>query len=318
MSKIEKALSRARGDKSLVVVPGGQQGSDRAQHDSQNRDLVTSESASAELQSRAKSASAIALMRESNPRDKSELTLQRIIYPEMAENSTVQAFREIRTKVLQKTHGKNCIIMVTSVTSKAGSTFVATNLGVAFAFDAGKTALLVDCNLRNPGFQQLFPDSSPLGITDYLEKGDIDVADIIHPVGIERLRVIPAGDKREIPSEHFTSARMRHLLDGIRQRYAERFIILDAPPMSDTADTQIIAELSDYVVLVVPYGRVTSGQVDACVKSLDSKKLLGIVFNNEPHVPDLEWKNLWRASLLSLFNRLVLLAEKIRNAVRKK
>ena len=236
----------------------------------------------------------------------------------MSENSTVQAFREIRTKVLQKTQGKNCIIMVTSVSNKAGSTFVATNLGVAFAFDAGKTALLVDCNLRNPGFQQFFPGSSPLGITDYLEKGEIDVADIIHPVGIERLRVIPAGDKREIPSEYFTSARMRQLLDGIRQRYAERFIILDAPPMSETADTQIIAELCDYVLLVVPYGRVTSGQVDACTKSLDSKKLLGIVFNNEPHVPVLDWKEMWRDSVLLVVNRLVLLAEKIKNVVRKK
>lgn len=318
MSKIEKALRRARGDKSLVLVPDGQQGGDRALHDNQSRDLVTSESVATEFKSWAKSATAIALMREPSPRDKSELMLQHIIFPEMAENSTVQAFREIRTKVLQKTQGKNCIIMVTSVSNMAGSTFVATNLGVAFAFDAGKTALLVDCNLRNPGFQQLFPDGSPLGITDYLEKGEIDVADIIHSVGIERLRVIPAGDRREIPSEYFTSARMRQLLDGIRQRYAERFIILDAPPMSETADTQIIAELCDYVLLVVPYGRVTIGQVDACVKSLDNKKLLGIVFNNEPHVPDLDWKELWKASILSVFNRLVLLAEKIKNVVRKK
>lgn len=318
MSKIEKALSRARGDKNLVVVQGGQQSGDRTQSGSQNRELVASGHAASDLNLRAKSASAIALMREQNLRDKSELTLQHIIHPDMAENSTVQAFRDIRTKVLQKTNGKNCVIMVTSVTSQAGSTFVSTNLGMAFAFDAGKTALLIDCNLRNPGFQKLFPEGSPPGLTDYLEKGEMDVAEIIHSVGIERLRVIPAGDKREIPSEYFTSTRMRQLLDKIRQRYAERFIFLDAPSTSETADTRILAELCDFIVLVVPYGKVTSGQIDDCVKSLDSKKLLGIVFNNEPHVPDMNWKELWKESFVLLLDQLALLSRRIKNVARKK
>lgn len=317
MSKIEKALQRARGEKSLVVVQGNQQATDR-QTGSQNRDMVAPEHAASDLKLRAKSASAIALMREQNLRDKAELTLRHIINPEMANNSTVQAFRDVRTKVLQKTNGKNCVIMVTSVTGQAGSTFVATNLGMAFAFDAGKTALLVDCNLRNPGFQKLFPDGNPPGLTDYLEKGEMDIAEIIHAVGIERLRVIPAGDKREIPSEYFTSSRMRQLLDTIRQRYVERFIILDAPSTSETADTRILAELCDFIILVVPYGGVTSGQIEDCVKSLDSKKLLGIVFNNEPHVPDLDWKELWKATFTLTLNRLQLLARKIQDVVRKK
>ena len=253
-------------------------------------------------------------MNEPSLRDKSELALQHIIHPEMAENGTVQAFREIRTRILQKTHGRNCTIMVTSVTGDSGSTFVATNLAVAFAFDAGKTALLVDCNLRNPGLQGLFPGKAPLGLTDYLEKADLEVADIIHPIGIERLRVIPAGDQREVPSEYFTSLRMNQMLDGIRQRYAERFILIDAPPMSETADTQILAELCDYVLLVVPYGKVTNGQVDACIKAIDSKKLLGMVFNNEPNVPRLDWRELLKTSFAPLRNWLLQLTRTIRNA----
>jgi protein-tyrosine kinase len=249
MSKIEKALQRARNEKGLVVVDGHKRTGEPAQPPSQRRDLVMPRSTTAEPKSRADSAAAIALMHEPSLRDKSQLMLQRIIHPEMAENSTVKAFRDIRTRILQKTHGQNCVIMVTSVTVDSGSTFVATNLGVAFAFDAGKTALLVDCNLRKPGLQKLFSDGAPLGITDYLEKADLDVADIIHPIGIERLRVIPAGGQREIPSEYFTSIRMKQMLQSVRQRYAERFIFIDAPPMSETADTHILAELCDYVIL---------------------------------------------------------------------
>lgn len=298
MSKIEKALGRARNEKGLAVVGGRQRAGEPV---SQSRDLVTSDGTAAELKSYTDSAEAISRMKEPSLRGKADLTLQRIIHPEIGENSIIQAFREIRTRILQKTHGRNCVLMVTSVVGDSGSTFVATNLGVAFAFDSSKTALLVDCNLRNPGLQKLFPNKTPLGLTDYLEKADLDVTDIIHPVGIERLRVIPAGDRREIPSEYFTSIRMKQMLESIRQRYVERFIIIDAPPMSETADTQILAELCDYVLLVVPYGKVTNGQIDACIKSIDSKKLLGVIFNNELSVPSLDWKQILKTSFVPLW-----------------
>jgi len=317
MSKIEKALGRARNEKGLVVVGSSRRSGEQGSPGSQSRDLVTAEGRTATNISRVDSTAAIALMNEPKLRGMSELALQRIIYPDMAENSTVQAFREIRTRILQKTNGQNSIIMVTSVTGDSGSSFVTTNLGVAFAFDASKTALLVDCNLRNPGLQRLFPDKVPLGITDYLEKADLDVADIIHPIGIERLRVIPAGDQREIPSEYFTSLRMRQMLVNIRQRYAERFIFIDAPPVSETADTQILAELCDYILLVVPYGKVTNSQVEAGIKSIDSKKLLGIVFNNEPNVPAIDWKAMLMASLDLLKNKLFQLTKIIRNAAHR-
>jgi Mrp family chromosome partitioning ATPase len=120
----------------------------------------------------------------------------------------------------------------------------------------------------------------------------MDVDEIIHPVGIERLRIIPSGGRREIPSEYFTSLKMKQLIESIKQRYRERYIILDAPPMTESADTQILAELCDYIVLVVPYGRVTESQVDVCAKAIGEKKLVGIVFNNEPVPPALKWRNI--------------------------
>ena len=82
------------------------------------------------------------------------------------------------------------------------------------------------------------------------------------------------------------------MFENIRRRYAERFVILDAPPMTDSADTKILADLCDYVLLVIPYGRATQAQIDESIKSIDSAKFLGIVFNNEPRLPDLDWKSL--------------------------
>lgn len=284
MSKIEKALKRSGGGRQLTVVrPTTDQTTA-----SKSRQMAAL--ASSELEARAQSTGAIATMREQAPRSKGELDAARIIYPEMGESPTVKSFREIRTKILQATLGRNCTVMVTGVTAKSGTTFVATNLSAAFAFDEGKTALLVDCNLRNPQLHQLIRGDSANGLADYLENSAMDPADIIHPIGIERVRVIPAGGRREAPGEYFTSVKMKQLLETVRNRYPERFIILDSPPMTESADTQILADLCDYIVLVVPYGTVTRSHVDACVKAMDRNKLLGIVFNNEPRLPDFRRK----------------------------
>jgi Mrp family chromosome partitioning ATPase len=124
-----------------------------------------------------------------------------------------------------------------------------------------------------------------------MENPEMDVADVIYPVGIERLRIIPSGGRREIPAEYFTSLKMKRLLDSVKQRYQERFVIIDAPPMTESADTQILSELCDFVILVVPYGRVTDNEIDSSIKAVGDKKLLGVVFNDEPSLPDSRW--LW-------------------------
>lgn len=292
MSKIEKALNKARtaGVLRVVAMPAQSEAP-------QSEAPPTSRAIVPNLGQRANSLDvsrdAISRMREKQLLAPNVLAENRIIYPELGENATVRAFRELRTKILQKTRGGNCTIMVTSVTGQGGCSFVALNLGAAFAFDAGKTALVMDCNFRNPSLHNLFGSERQHGLTDYLEHSEIDIAAIIHSVGIERLRVIPAGGKREIPAEYFTTAKMKELLDSITRRYPERFVILDAPPMTETADTRILAELCDFVLLVVPYGKVTESQISAGAKAIGDKKLLGVVFNNEPRPPVIHWKKLF-------------------------
>ena len=284
MSKIEKALNKARTTGSLRVV-SPQPASPGEIH----VDATAASNVTALIEQRASSSEAIARMQEKTPLSKQALSRHRVIYPELGESGTVRAFREIRTKIIQKSQGRNCVIMVTSVTGGGGSSFVSLNLGVAFAFDAGKTALLLDCNLKNPSLHRFFGTGTFHGLTDYMENPEMDVADVIHPVGIERLRVIPSGGKREIPAEYFTSHKMKRLIEDIKQRYRERYVLIDAPPMTESADTQILADLCEYVVLVVPYGRVTDAEIDTCIKAIGEKKLVGVVFNNEPALSEFGW-----------------------------
>lgn len=275
MSKIEKALNKAREERrnlQLVPVPGTGGGpvtgtalvADRAGHPETIARMAVGEA------------------RLLSPGDLLELG---IIHPELAEDPTVEVFRELRTKIVHQSQGRNGVILVTGVSRGSGSSFVAQNLGAAFAFDAGKTVLVIDCNLKNPSVHRLIGDVSAPGLTDYLQEPELDIAKIIQPVGIARYRAIAVGGQGKTPAEYFTSLKMKHLVDSVRRRYGERFIILDGPPMSDVADIRILSELSDYVLVVARYGRGTNAQIENCLNAVSDKKLLGIVFNDEPHIP---------------------------------
>lgn len=282
MSKIEEALKKIRAQSN---------GSMPKAMTETRRQLVpsvdNSADASTELSLHVSSGHQIARMHESRHMGKTDLINNRIIFPAMDDAQVINAFREARTKIVQATKGRNCSILVTSTSKEAGCSFVALNLAVAFTFDEAKTALLMDCSIQQPAYQGLMTEGPVLGLGDYLESEDVQVDQIIHSVGIPRLRVIPAGQNTATDHEYFTSLRMRLLLKGIRERYPDRYIIMDAPPIMEAADTRILADICDYVLLVVPYGRATEAQIGAVVKAIGKQKLLGIIFNDEPRLPKL-------------------------------
>ena len=275
MSKIEKALSRAReGRDNLQVVPVAGAG-------------VVPAPGTAIVAGSAAHPETIPRMAKNEVRllGAGDLAQRGIIQPQLGEDPAVQVFRDLRTKIIQQSQGQNAVILVTSVSQGCGSSFIAQNLGAAFAFDMGKTALLIDCNLKSPSVHKLLANASAPGLTEYFENPDLDIKEIIHPVGIARYRVITAGKRREIIGEHFTSEKMKHLMDTLRRRYQERFIIMDGPPMSKIADIRVLSDLADWVLVVARYARSTNTQIANCLDAISEKKQIGIVFNEEPRFP---------------------------------
>jgi protein-tyrosine kinase len=209
-----------------------------------------------------------------------ELDERKIIYPGMSNSTILNTFREIRTKLVQAADKKNFVLMVTSVCNKGGSSFIAMNMAAVFALDPTKTSLLIDCNLYQPTAHNLLGVQPDFGLTDYLVKSELDVDDIIYASGVNRLRIIPVGEHIEGGAEHFTTDRMQKFVSSIRERYPDRFIIIDAPPVGLSAEGRILAELSDYSLLVVPYGKVTDQQINEGLNAAGKNKVAGIIYNN--------------------------------------
>ncbi len=239
------------------------------------------------LEVKLKSAQQIALMKEPLPQIASQLRARKIIYPEMKDRDVLDTFRRLRTKLLQISAGDNFIVMLTPVVPGSGASFSATNLAVAFALDNTKTALVVDCNFRNPVQHQRFGVGGTrelIGLTDYIENPDTldpegwSVDDIIYPTGIKRVSVVPVGKRREVSQEYVASAHMEAFFAEVRNRYPDRFIFVDAPSISESPDAMVLADLCDMVVLCVGYGKTTLNRIAQVAAEFGDEKLAGVIF----------------------------------------
>ncbi|MES2625853.1 MAG: AAA family ATPase [Pseudomonadota bacterium] len=210
---------------------------------------------------------------------KEELQSYGLIHPAMEDLDVVNAFRNLRTSLLNKMEQYNSTLMVTAITPDGGASFVATNLAAAFTFDHQKTAMLIDCNFQDPALAEKFNLDFKYGLKDFISGKVNDISQIVYSTGIQRLRLIPSGNQESDVVEFFTGERMFSFLSEVRSRYSNRIIIIDAPPILDSADTKILAELADYILLVVPYKGVTTNLINRTLNSIDKTKIVGMILN---------------------------------------
>jgi exopolysaccharide/PEP-CTERM locus tyrosine autokinase len=209
-----------------------------------------------------------------------ELLEKKIIFANSPHRQELNTFRNLRTKLLELSKGQNFSIVVSSPQPEGGTSFIATNLAAAFALDTSKTAVIIDCHIRHPSLHETFELFPEYGLTDFLESPDLGIGSIIYPSGIKRLRVIPAGQKRESGAEFFTSFRMKQFLNAVKKRYPDRFIIIDSPSVIESPDSKILSELCNYTLLVIPRGKLTESTILEAASAYSPEKLAGVVFND--------------------------------------
>lgn len=212
---------------------------------------------------------------------RAELDHMKILHQSVSNDQRLKVFRELRTRLYTKAGGKNFVCLVTSVMPKGGCTYVVNNLAAAIALDKTRTSMVVDCNYYSPSAEALIVTDTDAGLTDYLDSPGMGVESIVYASGLPRVRVVPVGGNREGATERLSSKRMHTCLQEIKTRYADRFILIDSPPVGEySADIRILASMCDFVVLVVPYGKVTESQVQFCIDAIGKNRLAGMVFNH--------------------------------------
>lgn len=195
---------------------------------------------------------------------------------------TAEEYRKLKSVLVKLTKGdgffKNTI-MVTSAVPNEGKTLTALNLAISLAQEFDHTVLLVDADLRRPSIQSYLNVNSKCGFSDYL-LGEIDIGDTIIGTGIGKLSVIPAGRTIPNPVELFTSHKMRDLIEEMKYRYNDRYLIFDTPPILPFAETRSLAHLVDGVLFVVKERLASQENIKEAVEALKGCELLGIIYND--------------------------------------
>ncbi|MCP3689861.1 MAG: hypothetical protein GY784_15760 [Gammaproteobacteria bacterium] len=219
-------------------------------------------------------------MRENQNLGSHNLQEKRIVHQSMEKPGILNVFREMRTKLIQESLGKNLVIMVASLQHGMGATFTAVNLGTVFAYEGEKTSLVVDCNQGQGKLDRIFGSNINYGLTDYLNDTGMGTDEIIYQTGISRMRYIPIGKAQESVGEYFSSERMRDFVVTVKKRYSDRYVIINAPPVEVTADAAILSEVCDHIVFVLPYGKISNQRLEKALRLMPRKKIVGFVIND--------------------------------------
>lgn len=197
----------------------------------------------------------------------------------MPPGPAVNAYKVLRTQVRRRMRSNHWVTLgVTSPMQGNGKTLTALNLAITLARDANQTVLLVDLDLRRPRIAHYLTEESLPGMADYLA-GLHDLPELLIHIGLERLVILPAGAPLLDSSEQLSSPRMARLVTELRERYPDRIVLFDLPPLLISDDVIAFTPNLDTVMLVVEEGKTTQEELKRAYELLDEHHIMGVVFN---------------------------------------
>ncbi len=190
-----------------------------------------------------------------------------------------EQFRLLKNTILFPENGvPPKTIMVTSTNVDEGKSFITTNLAVSIAQSIDEYVLLIDCDLRRPSIHNIFGYGKTKGLSEYLSEGQ-PLSSLLLKTFIGKLTLLPGGEIPSNPSELLSSEQMRRLLQEVRLRYADRYVIIDTPPPTMTSETNAIARQVDGIILVVRERKTKVKDIQNIIDIYGREKILGVVQN---------------------------------------
>jgi capsular exopolysaccharide synthesis family protein len=169
-------------------------------------------------------------------------------------------------------------VMITSVLSGEGKSFISANLGASFALMGKRTAIL-EFDMRKPVLSKRFGLKPQIGLSNVLI-GEVEPKEIVIPIMKSHpLFLLPTGPIPPNPSELLSGNYLDKLKTYLDNNYD--VIIIDTPPFGLVADAQLLEHWSHVNLFMVRFQKTLQEQI-AEIENVYQRKVfknMGIIFN---------------------------------------
>jgi protein-tyrosine kinase len=205
-----------------------------------------------------------------------------------------EQFRTLRTELFHAAEtGRTQIVTVTSAVADEGKTSTLLNLALSIAQSKERRILVVEGDLRRPSFSAYLAIQPAMGLNDVMS-GERDLFSSIFRLQISGqisgevgLYVLPVTEEAKNPTEMLSSERLGEMLAQLRAYFD--FLLLDSPPVIPFADSRLLANHSDAVILVIRAGVAPYEMVEQAIEALSRGRILGIVLNGAEHLRESDY-----------------------------
>lgn len=215
-----------------------------------------------------------------------------MVTPNEGKTQIVEEFRIIKRPLITNAFNQGArkisngnLIMITSSLAGEGKSFCAINLAMSIAMEMDHTVLLVDADVAQPSIPKYLGLKNGKGLLDVLVDDKLELADVMLRTNIEKLSILTAGRKSRHSTELLASQNMSDLLTEIAQRYRERIVIFDSPPLLLASEARVLASQMGQVVMVVEAETTPQKTVTEALRQIESCEVINLIYNKARPFP---------------------------------
>ncbi len=219
-----------------------------------------------------------------------------VVAPDAEKSQIAEEFRIIKRPLIANAFGQGTarvkngnMIMVTSSLPGEGKSFCAINLAISMAMEMDRTVLLIDADVAKPRVPEYLGIHADKGLLDVLQDKDLKLSDVLIKTDIAKLTILPAGRTYKRATELLASEAMNRLVEDIGNRYPDRIILFDSPPLLATSEASVLATHMGQIVMVVEAERTSQEAVREALSHIQSCEVVGMLLNKTTPTPGADY-----------------------------
>jgi protein-tyrosine kinase len=219
-----------------------------------------------------------------------------VVAPDAEKSQIAEEFRIIKRPLIANAFGQGAarvkngnMIMITSSLPGEGKSFCAINLAISMALEMDRTVLLIDADVAKPRVPEYLGIHADLGLLDVLQDNNLKLSDVMIKTDIAKLTILPAGRTYKRATELLASDAMTRLVEDIGNRYPDRIILFDSPPLLATSEASVLATHMGQIVMVVEAERTSQEAVREALSHIQSCEVVNMLLNKATPTPGADY-----------------------------